>query len=575
MTNRLVVGLLFFLTAYRTANAQMSDDEAMQRLRDRQAARSAEIVSAATTQPAPAMPAAAKLVDLSTQVRSLDVEIIRRFSGSIGAMWTPAQTQEWLDKVANSAAAAPLKLVNLQADARIIVVETAPTRFQITGHLFPVGQRLALTNADKLAMKPAQTQADAAAAALAKLQFQCDDLASNRDRLAKELEVLQGNQGNSAALVQQDQIALGNLNSQLETLQPQLEAARRVSEQANSKIRALEDQHLEANKPRLAGWGPIILRTSDSALLSKQPGEIFTVTVKVIAVAVRVVRIPDLGGWDFTSQHDGPGQTHMPTASDDHGPGAIAPDVTTVIWTACDDVASAPPAAAPITLLPPVEIPSPSPSVASEPRPRPSGLTWSGSGFFISPDGLILTNRHVAQGARTLLVVYGSQQSPAEVVALDDEFDLAVIRIKPAGPLPFVTLSPMDVPNEGADCTVLGFPITDLVGNDLKITRGIVSSNSADMGGGADIMTDAKVNEGNSGGPIFDKYGNVIAVVRLKTVAKSFQESYGFGISAGHVRLFLKKNHISVPVGANGSALSTEEIVTKGKPATVFILGSD
>jgi S1-C subfamily serine protease len=575
MTIRFVVGLFVLLCAYATANAQMSPDEAMQRMRDRQASRGAESSPSPTTKPAQ-LAGDIRTIDVSTQIQGLDVEIMRRFSGAIGAMWTSAQTQEWLNKAANSAAAAPSRLVNLQANAKIIVTAISPSRFEISGHLFPVNQRLALTNADKLDMKPAQTQADAAAATLAKLQFQCESVSSTREILAKELAVLQANHANSATVqINQDQTALSNFDNQLSTLQPQVDAARRASNEAGVKLRALEDQHLEADKTRLQAWGPIILRTSDATLLSKRPGDIFTAHVKVTAVAVRVIRIPDFAGWDFTSQEEGAGQTHMPTAGDDHGPGAIPPDVATIVWTACDDMGSAPPATAPVTFVPPVE-----PAISVTPShshqdPEPSGTQWSGSGFFITPDGLVLTNRHVAQGARTLVVVHGGQQSTAQVVALDDAFDLAVIRIRSNGAVPFVALSPLDVPNEGADCTVLGFPITDLVGNDLKITRGIVSSNSADMGGGADVMTDAKVNEGNSGGPIFDKYGNVIAVVRLKTVAKSFQESYGFGISAGHVRLFLKRNHISVPDGANGSALSTEQIVTKAKPATVFILGSN
>jgi hypothetical protein len=288
------------------------------------------------------------------------------------------------------------------------------------------------------------------------------------------------------------------------------------------------------------------------------------------------VRLPDGAGWDFTSQETGTGQTHMAVASDDHGPNAIPPDPATTIWTACDDVAWAPPTSAPVTLLPPVETAPSPPGPGSNPHPEPSGLSWSGSGFFITANGLILTNRHVAEGARTLMVVHGSQQSLAEVVALDDAFDLAVIRIKSSDQTSFVALSPLDVPEQGAECMVLGFPLTDIVGSDLKITHGMVSSNSNDAGKGADIMIDAKVNEGNSGGPIVDKYGNVMAVIRAKTLASQVDESYGFGISAGHVRLFLRRNQISLPAAdANGAILSAEEIVKKVKPATVLILGAN
>jgi S1-C subfamily serine protease len=205
----------------------------------------------------------------------------------------------------------------------------------------------------------------------------------------------------------------------------------------------------------------------------------------------------------------------------------------------------------------------------------PSDYQWSGTGFFISDDGLILTNRHVAEGAKNLEVLCGQEQSPAQVVAIDDQYDLALIRIKPKGTEPFVHLSAIDSPHEGADCTVLGFPLIQKLGADIKITRGIISSDVSDAGSGADVLIDAKVNPGNSGGPIIDKFGNAMAIVCMKSKSSQMEESYGIGISAGHIRAFLARNHITPsPAQADTPALSTEDIVTKVKPATVCILAA-
>jgi S1-C subfamily serine protease len=205
----------------------------------------------------------------------------------------------------------------------------------------------------------------------------------------------------------------------------------------------------------------------------------------------------------------------------------------------------------------------------------PSGYGWSGTGFFISDDGLILTNRHVAAGAKTLLVLCGEEQSSADVIAIDDQYDLALIRIKPKGKEPFVHLSTNDTPHEGADCTVLGFPLIQKLGADIKITRGIISSDSSDAGGGADVLIDAKVNPGNSGGPIIDKFGNVMAIVCMKSVSTQMEESYGIGISAGHIREFLARHHVTAtPADTDTPTLSTEDIVTKVKPTTVCILAT-
>ena len=203
------------------------------------------------------------------------------------------------------------------------------------------------------------------------------------------------------------------------------------------------------------------------------------------------------------------------------------------------------------------------------------GSAWCGTGFLIDSGGLILTNRHVADNAKTLLVeLNDGKEKSAEVVKIDDEQDLALIKIKADGTLPFVKLSPNDSPNDGADCTVLGFPLGDAFGGSVKITRGVVTSKEH-LDIGSDVMVDAKVNPGNSGGPIIDRYGNVMAIVSMKSLATEMVDSYGLGISAGQIRRFLAKNNVVVPKGQEtGMPMTTEQIAAKVKPATVCILGT-
>ncbi|HEY8665435.1 MAG TPA: trypsin-like peptidase domain-containing protein [Tepidisphaeraceae bacterium] len=205
-----------------------------------------------------------------------------------------------------------------------------------------------------------------------------------------------------------------------------------------------------------------------------------------------------------------------------------------------------------------------------------AGGSWSGTGFLIDDDGLILTNRHVADGAKKLKVVLSKgDEREAEVVAIDREQDLALIRIKPKAneTLPYVQLSKKDSPNEGADCTVLGYPLIDRMGANIKVTHGVVSSASSKVVG-ADVVIDAKVNPGNSGGPILDKDGNVMAIVSMKTTSTQMEDTYGLGISAGNIRKFLVKNHVDIKPGDAGHQLSIEEIAQKVKPATVCIIGT-
>jgi serine protease Do len=129
-------------------------------------------------------------------------------------------------------------------------------------------------------------------------------------------------------------------------------------------------------------------------------------------------------------------------------------------------------------------------------------------------------------------------------------------------------------PAAGADCTVMGFPLADRLGANIKVTHGIVTGVQSE-GLDADVLVDAKVNPGNSGGPMLDKNGNVMAIVCMKTLSSSAEDTYGIGISAGLIRRFLEKNKVSAPEAEGaGTALSTEDIAAKAKPAVVMIFAT-
>jgi serine protease Do len=168
----------------------------------------------------------------------------------------------------------------------------------------------------------------------------------------------------------------------------------------------------------------------------------------------------------------------------------------------------------------------------------------------------------------------GSQKQ-AERVVIDDEQDLALIRIKSDKPLPFLQLAATDEPGPGAECTALGFPLGNIMRLTLQVTPGSVSSViDADT---ANIVVTCKVNPGNSGGPLVDKFGNVVGIVTQKTLSNTSVESYGKAISAGRIRDFLKKQAAkSKAVLKNGddgpASLNTEAIYKKVSPAAVCII---
>lgn len=141
-----------------------------------------------------------------------------------------------------------------------------------------------------------------------------------------------------------------------------------------------------------------------------------------------------------------------------------------------------------------------------------------GSGFIISPDGYIVTNNHVVAPARDNAVVEritvtlaDRTEYEATVVGRDPVSDLAVLKINPRGQLPFVRFANPDQVRVGDWVVAIGNPYA-LGGS---VTAGIVSAMHRNIGAGTYdrfIQTDASINQGNSGGPLFDLQGNVVGI---------------------------------------------------------------
>ncbi len=135
----------------------------------------------------------------------------------------------------------------------------------------------------------------------------------------------------------------------------------------------------------------------------------------------------------------------------------------------------------------------------------------SGSGFIISADGYVVTNAHVVEGAKSILVGLNDRRElPAEVIGIDTLSDIAVLKVK-AENLPTVQFGDSNALEVGQWVVAIGAPF----GLDLTATQGIVSALSRSLPDGTYvpfIQTDVAVNPGNSGGPLFDLSGRVIGV---------------------------------------------------------------
>ena len=134
----------------------------------------------------------------------------------------------------------------------------------------------------------------------------------------------------------------------------------------------------------------------------------------------------------------------------------------------------------------------------------------SGSGFFISQDGYVVTNNHVVEGASDISIVYAKGgTAPASIVGVTPEFDLAVLKVD--GPVPAILAwgDSSELPLGG---TVIA--IGSALGQyQNSVTSGVLSGYNRQLAGmGGLLQTDAAINQGNSGGPLVDSNGYIIGV---------------------------------------------------------------
>lgn len=166
--------------------------------------------------------------------------------------------------------------------------------------------------------------------------------------------------------------------------------------------------------------------------------------------------------------------------------------------------------------------------------------TAAGSGFIISEDGYIVTNNHVVEGADTITVVLDNDEAyEAMLVGTDPDNDIAVIKIK-ASDLPTVVLGDSDQLLVGELAVAIGNPLGQLSGS---VTAGIISALDREItvtsGNRTQkltlLQTDAAINAGNSGGALFNSFGEVIGINTLKNIGTGV-EGLGFAIPINHAK---------------------------------------
>jgi 2-alkenal reductase len=166
----------------------------------------------------------------------------------------------------------------------------------------------------------------------------------------------------------------------------------------------------------------------------------------------------------------------------------------------------------------------------------------SGTGFFISQEGYVVTNHHVVEGARSLTVVYAQGgQSPANVVGTAPDFDLAVLKVD--GLIPAVAIwGDSSALPLGAEVIAIGSALGQYQNT---VTFGVLSGYNRELGPLRGLLqTDAAINSGNSGGPLINLAGQVIgintAVVRSDGPSTT-AEGLGFAIPSNVAQVVVRR----------------------------------
>ena len=137
-------------------------------------------------------------------------------------------------------------------------------------------------------------------------------------------------------------------------------------------------------------------------------------------------------------------------------------------------------------------------------------LECTGSGFFVSEDGYVLTNYHVVDGAKELMIIYKGKPYQTSICAKSKEKDLALLKVE--GSFVPVVIATEEECFVGQTIFVVGYPQVRLQGLEAKVTKGIISSRSGFKGEQSEYQIDAAIQGGNSGGPVADDAGRIVGV---------------------------------------------------------------
>lgn len=200
--------------------------------------------------------------------------------------------------------------------------------------------------------------------------------------------------------------------------------------------------------------------------------------------------------------------------------------------------------------------------------PIPNGILGSGSGFYVNNKGYILTNNHVVNRCSKVWIKHDNKEIVASVLKTNKQHDLAIIQTNESNKS-FVKFAELIDPVE--DVMALGFPQVDILGEEIKRSKGNISSLTGMQGNDYSLQHTAIIQKGNSGGPLLNNKGSLVGVNYAKFRAKDLQ-GVGLAIHASTAMSFLGENSIDFELDGAKNKLDWSSVYKQGKKFTVRIL---
>ena len=282
----------------------------------------------------------------------------------------------------------------------------------------------------------------------------------------------------------------------------------------------------------------------------------------------------------YTRYHrDGPGILGFTMWWNESDPRLFGDRISTVVSASLRATMTGAPFTAPMN--PQNDVSAPGPAARANPNsrapPQEKNERAQGTGFFVTVEGLMVTNAHVVEGCSTVTVVSErAGTSLAEVVARDTTNDLALLKSKNK---PQSVASIRLGVRVGEPVAAFGFPLSGLLATSGNITFGNVTALSGIADDTRYIQIQAPVQPGNSGGPLLDYNGNIVGVVsgklnamKVAELSKDMPQNVNFAIRTGTLVNFLESNRVPYKSGISHAQMQAADLADHARAMSAFIV---